>query len=68
MPSIHETPIRQYNQADAIELAQDIEISRREIAKGKGIPHEQVMSEMDALINRLAVKEKQIFTLSKKPL
>lgn len=38
---------------DSIELAKDIEISRREIAEGKGIPHAQVMSEMDALIDRL---------------
>ena len=60
MPAIHETPSRQYNLKDASELAQDIKISRREIAEGKGIPHAQVMSEMDALINRLATREKRL--------
>ena len=60
MPAIHETPSRQYNLKGASELAQDIKISRREIAEGKGIPHAQVMSEMDALINRLATGEKRL--------
>ena len=60
MPAIHETPSRQYNLKDASELAQDIKISRLEIAEGKGIPHAQVMSEMDALINRLATREKRL--------
>lgn len=36
---------------DREELSRDIEISRREFAEGKGIPHEQVMREMDALID-----------------
>ena len=31
-------------------LSRDIEISRREFAEGKGIPHEQVMREMDDMI------------------
>ena len=35
---------------DSIELSRDIEISRREFAEGKGIPHEQVMQEMDEMI------------------
>ena len=35
---------------DQIELSRDIEISRREFAEGKGIPHEQVMKEMDEMI------------------
>jgi len=43
---------------DSIELTRDIEISRREIAEGKGIPHAQVMAEMDALIDRVAAKRK----------
>jgi len=43
---------------DSFELARDIEISRREIAEGKGIPHAQVMAEMDALIDRIAAKRK----------
>ena len=55
-----ETPIRNCHLPDANDLARDIEISRREIAEGKGIPHAQVMSEMDALINRLATREKRL--------
>ena len=43
---------------DSIELSKDIEISRREIAEGKGIPHSQVMDEMDALIDRIAAQGK----------
>jgi len=43
---------------DSIDLAKDVEISRREIAEGKGIPHAQVMAEMDALIDRVAAKKK----------
>ncbi|MBQ7188929.1 MAG: type II toxin-antitoxin system Phd/YefM family antitoxin [Kiritimatiellae bacterium] len=35
---------------DRMELSRDIEISRREFAEGKGIPHEQVMREMDEMI------------------
>ena len=35
---------------DQIDLSRDVEISRREFAAGKGIPHEQVMREMDELI------------------
>ena len=55
-----ETPIRHCHLPDANDLARDIEISRREIAEGKGIPHTQVMSEMDTLINRLATREKRL--------
>ena len=55
-----ETPIRNCHLPDANDLAQDIEISRREIAESKGIPHAQIMSEMDALINRLAAREKRL--------
>ena len=43
---------------DSIELSRDIEISRREIAEGKGIPHAQVMAEMEALINRVSKQRK----------
>ena len=43
---------------DSIELSRDIEISRREIAEGKGIPHAQVMSEMEGLINRVSKQRK----------
>ena len=57
---MREPPIRHCHLPDAIDLARDIEISRREIAEGKGIPHAQVMSEMDALINRLATREKRL--------
>jgi len=42
------------NLMDSIELAADVEISRREIAEGKGIPHAQVMSEMKAAIAHAA--------------
>ena len=35
---------------DQIDLSRDIGISRREFAEGKGIPHEQVMQEMDEMI------------------
>ena len=55
-----ETPIRNCHLPDANDLARDIEISRREIAEGKGIPHAQIMSEMDALINRLATRGKRL--------
>ena len=57
---MRKTPIRHCHLTDSIDLAQDIKISRREIAEGKGIPHAQVMSEMDALINRLATGEKRL--------
>ena len=57
MHAMRETPIRHCHLTDSIDLARDIEISRREIAEGKGIPHTQVMFEMDALINRLAAKK-----------
>ena len=60
MSNPHETPIQRQNLPDAIDLARDIEISRREIAEGKGIPHAQIMSEMDALINRLATRKKRL--------
>ena len=43
---------------DSIELSRDIEISRREIAEGKGIPHAQVMAEMEDLINRVLKQRK----------
>jgi len=39
---------------DKIDLWRDVETSRREIAEGKGIPHEQVMREMDELLGNLA--------------
>ena len=40
------------NVFDQIELAHDINISRREFAEGKGIPHEKVMRKMDELLER----------------
>lgn len=40
------------NLFDRIELSRDIEISRREFAEGKGIPHEQVMRESREMIMR----------------
>ena len=57
MHAMRETPTHHCHLTNSIDLARDIEISRREIAEGKGIPHTQVMSEMEALINRLAAKK-----------
>jgi len=40
---------------EEIELLRDIQISERELAKGKGIPHEQVAQELRDLVrSRLA--------------
>jgi len=39
--------------AIAPQLAEDIEISRREIAEGKGIPHEVVFAQMDKMLRTL---------------
>ncbi|MBR2981811.1 MAG: type II toxin-antitoxin system Phd/YefM family antitoxin [Kiritimatiellae bacterium] len=38
------------NLFDQMELTRDIEISRREFAEGKGIPHEEVMRNIDNLL------------------
>ena len=38
---------------ERIELSRDIEISRREFAEGKGIPHRQVMDEMREMLLNL---------------
>lgn len=38
---------------DSIELSRDVEISRREFAEGKGIPHRQVMDEMREMLLNL---------------
>jgi len=43
---------------DSIELTRDVEISRREISEGKGIPHAKVMAEMDALLARIGSTRK----------
>ena len=40
------------NVFDQLELARDINISRREFAEGKGIPHEEVMHKMDEILER----------------
>ena len=40
------------NVFDQLELARDINISRREFAEGKGIPHEEVMRKMDEILER----------------
>ncbi len=44
---------------DRIELSRDIEISRREFAEGKGIPHEQVVRESLAFLDSLAARRKK---------
>ena len=42
------------NLMERIELSRDIATSRRELAEGKGIPHEQVLKEMDNLLADIA--------------
>jgi len=39
-------------EADDAELARDIAISDAEFERGEGIPHEQVVQEMEAIIGR----------------
>ena len=46
------------NLFDRMELSHDIEISRREFAEGKGIPHEQVMRESREMIKRWIEEDK----------
>lgn len=41
---------------DRIELSRDIEISRREFAEGKGIPHKEAMRQIDEHIKSLYAK------------
>ena len=42
------------------DLSRDIEISRREFAEGKGIPHEQVARESLDFLNKLAARRKRV--------
>ena len=44
---------------DGIELSRDIEISRREFAEGKGIPHEQAMRETREMLDRWLEEDKK---------
>ena len=44
---------------DQIELSRDIEISRREFAKGKGIPQEQIERETRAMLDRWFKEDKR---------
>ena len=44
---------------DGMELSRDIEISRREFAEGKGIPHEQVMRETREMLDRWLEEDKK---------
>ena len=44
---------------DQIDLSRDIEISRREFAEGKGIPHEQVERETRAMLNRWSAEDRK---------
>jgi prevent-host-death family protein len=37
---------------DQMELSRDIDISRREFAEGKGIPHDEVMRNVNNLLKR----------------
>ena len=55
MPKVLDLPIRRCRPSedvDRMELSRDVEISRREFAEGKGIPHEQVMRESREMIMR----------------
>ena len=61
MPAVREMPLDEL--LDRIELSQDIEISRREFAEGKGIPQ-------DVVFNRLHEKllaMKQFYTIGLLP-
>ena len=56
MPKVIDAPIRHCRPSedtllDQIELLRDIDISRREFAEGKGIPHEQVVRETRAMLD-----------------
>ena len=42
---------------DQMELSRDVEISRRQFAKGKGIPHEEVMNNIDMLLKKWKQEE-----------
>ena len=42
---------------DQMELSRDVEISRRQFAKGKGIPHEEVMNNIDVLLKKWKQEE-----------
>ena len=46
------------NLFDRMELSRDVEISRREFAEGKGIPHEQVMRKSREMIMRWIEEDK----------
>ena len=41
---------------DRLELSRDVEISRREFAEGKGIPHKEAMRQIDEHIKSLCAK------------
>ena len=72
MPAVREMPIRRCRPSedvvdaesldallDGIELSRDIEISRREFAEGKGVPHEQVMRETREMLDRWLEEDKK---------
>jgi prevent-host-death family protein len=44
---------------DQIDLSRDIEISRREFAEGKGIPHEQVVRETREMLDRWFAEDRK---------
>ena len=48
---------------DQMDLSRDVEISRREFAEGKGIPHEQVMQEMNEMIQGWIEEDKKRFAV-----
>ena len=64
MPKVIDAPIRHCRHSedtllDQIELSRDIDISRREFAEGKGIPHEQVVRETRAMLDCWIEKKKK---------
>lgn len=62
MPRVLDMPIRRCRPSehplfDQIELSQDIEISRREFAEGKGIPSDEVFNRLhEKLLSMKAVR------------
>ena len=53
----HENVIAQYQaHLDRVNLSRDVEISRREFAEGKGIPHKEAMRQIDEHIKSLYAK------------
>ena len=60
-PKMSEDVISQYQaHLDRVNLSRDVEISRREFAEGKGIPHRQVMDEMRKMLLNLKLQREVV--------